>query len=351
MKDTYAVILAGGKGERFWPLSRKDHPKQLLAIGTKKTLIEESVRGISSLIPSENIFIVTNQNLKRKIEGLLPEIPHENIVGEPVGRNTAPAIGLGTILIQSKNRNAVIVVLTADHIIKEEKKFLKVIKKGTEVAQKQEYIVTIGIKPTRPETAYGYIKPSEKILEESNVEIFKVDKFVEKPDIEKAKECTKKGYLWNSGMFIFKASTMINAISKHMPSLYEGLMKIRESLATNREEQVLREVYENIKAESIDYGVMEKTEKVYVIKGNFKWSDMGSWSALGDIYPKDGRGNVKMGKTIEIDTKNSILVGENRLIATVGVEDIIVVETDDAVLVCHKDKAQKVKDLVRKIDN
>jgi mannose-1-phosphate guanylyltransferase len=359
MQDTYAVILAGGKGERFWPLSRKDHPKQLLSIGTDlsgkdlqmgKTMIEESVRRIKPLISPEKIFIVTNKNLKGKIEKLLPEIPEQNVVGEPVGKNTAPAIGLGTVIIQSKNEEAVIVVLTADHIIKGEEKFLKVLKKAIKIAGGGKHIITIGINPSYPATGYGHIKPDNETSDEEDIELLKVDKFIEKPDIGKAKEYTEKGYLWNAGIFVFRASTMIDAISEYMPTLCGGLIKIKESLHTGKEEQTIKEVYESLESESIDYGVMEKARNVYVIRGDFKWNDVGSWAALEDVYSKDEQGNVKIGNTVEVDTKHSILIGGKRLIATVGIEDIVIVETEDAVLVCRKNEAQKVKDLVREIE-
>lgn len=348
MVNTYVIIMAGGKGERFWPLSTKDHPKQLLPVGTKRTMIEESVERIKPLVSPEKILIVTNKNLKSKIEKLVPEIPAKNVIGEPVGRNTAPAIGLGAVIAQAEDEDPIIVVLTADHIIKEEEKFLNVLKRGIEIAGEGR-IVTIGIKPDHPETGYGHIKPAEKVSEENDIEVFKVEKFVEKPNMEKANEYTKNGYLWNSGMFIFKASIMLDAMAKYMPSLYEGLIKTKESLSTDGEEQTIKEIYESLEGESIDYGVMEKAKNAYVIKGDFKWNDVGSWSALDDIYPKDGNGNVKIGETLGIDTKNSILVGDKRLIASIGVENLVIVETDDAVLVCHKNEAQKVKDLVKKI--
>ncbi|HIE43590.1 MAG TPA: mannose-1-phosphate guanylyltransferase [Candidatus Omnitrophica bacterium] len=364
MRNLYAVILAGGKGERFWPMSRETYPKQLLSIGTDlstcgqasqqagKSMIEESVRRISSLVSSDRLLIVTGAILKEKIQKLLPHIPPENIIGEPMGKNTAPAIGVGAMVVERKDKDGILVVLTADHIIKNEERFLQIIRVGATIAKEGDYLVTIGIKPTHPETGYGHIKPAQRISwagDGENVEVFKVEKFVEKPDIEKAKEYTKKGYLWNSGMFIWKASTILKAFRAYMPALYEGLMEIKNSLGSEKQQQTMRKVYKALEGESIDYGVMEKSKDVYVIQGDFPWNDVGSWSALEDIYPKDDMGNVKIGETAEIDTKNSILVARNRLIATVGVENMIVVETDDAVLICHKSKAQKVKELVRKI--
>jgi len=347
--NAYAVILAGGKGERFWPSSRKNYPKQLLPIGTEKSMIEESVKRITPLIPPERILIVTNQILTEKITELLPQIPKANILGEPQGRNTAPAIGWGAVEVQAKDSEGVMVVLTADHIIKDEGRFREILKAGVEIAGKEEVLLTIGIKPTRPETGYGHIKPKKKLSEvgeKKDIEVFEVERFVEKPDLERAKQYNREGYLWNSGMFIWKTTTILENMQEYLPSLHQGLVKIGKNVGSK---EIVEEVYRSIEGESIDYGIMEKAKKVYVIKGDFPWNDVGSWAALEEIYPPNEEGNIVRGQSIGIDSKNCILVGKDKLIATLGVQDLIVVDTADAILICPKDKAQEVKKLVKKL--
>ena len=350
--NAYAVILAGGKGERFWPASRKNHPKQLLSIGTERSMIEDSVERIMPLIPLERILIVTNQVLIPKMEKLLPKVPKANILGEPLGRNTAPAIGWAAVEVQAKDPEGVMVVLTADHIIKEEERFREILRAGVEIAERKSVLLTIGIKPTRPETGYGHIKPERKICQvgkRKDIAVFKVERFVEKPDLERAREYTEEGYLWNSGMFIWRASSILGNMKEHLPSLYQGLTRIKESIGTSQARDVVEEVYRNIEGESIDYGIMEKAEEVYVLQGDFPWNDVGSWAALDEVCAKNGENNVVKGKTIGIDSKNCIIMGKDRLIATVGVRDLIVVDTQDAVLICPKNRAQEVKKLVKKL--
>ncbi|MDE6905877.1 MAG: NTP transferase domain-containing protein [Lachnospiraceae bacterium] len=347
MKKT-ALIMAGGRGERFWPKSRKTMPKQFLSLTDDgKTMIQLTVERISSLVDMEDIFISTNKDYKKLVLEQLPEIPEENILCEPVGRNTAPCIGLGAVHVAKKHDDALMMVLPSDHLIKYTKMFVNTLSDGCSIAEKGPNLVTIGITPDYPETGYGYIKFNPEI---SDGHAFGVDRFVEKPTLEIAKEYLEtEEYLWNSGMFVWKVSTILSNIQKFMPETYQGLMKIQEAIGTENQKAVLESTFSNFKSESIDYGIMEKAENIYILPGTFGWDDVGSWLAVERIRKTNESGNVVEGNIITVDCKNNIIQGSKKLIATVGIEGLIIVDTEDATLVCDKDSAGDIKKVLENL--
>ncbi|MDD5434660.1 MAG: mannose-1-phosphate guanylyltransferase/mannose-6-phosphate isomerase [Nitrospira sp.] len=352
MENVYIVIMAGGSGTRFWPLSREAMPKQLLKIDGEDTLIQQTISRVIPLVPFNRIFIVTNKNHAEQIRFQVPEITKENFIIEPLARNTAAAIGLAAVHIQRHNQDAVMGVLSADHIIKNNDKFLDTLHEAFKVAG-TDYLVTIGLKPTRPETGYGYIESGEPIeggSKEAGGRVIAVKRFVEKPDIETAKAYIKDGhFLWNSGMFVWKTKNILEDIGRYMPDLSQGLTKIESSFGKKDEESVSRKVFSDLKPVSIDYGIMEKSDRVAVIPADFGWNDVGSWTALDEISQRDDSGNVIAGNVIDVDSMDSIIYATDRLVATLGLKDMVVVDTADATLVCRKDKAQDVKRIVERL--
>ena len=347
MKKT-ALIMAGGRGERFWPKSRKNLPKQFLSLTDDgKTMIQLTVERILPLVKMEDIYISTNRDYKELVRQQLPEIPEENILCEPVGRNTAPCIGLGAVHMRKKYEDAVMYVLPSDHLIKYTSIFLSTLTDAGEVAEQGENLVTLGITPDCPETGYGYIKflPDQMLGR-----AFEVDRFVEKPDLETAKEyVASEQYLWNSGMFIWKVSTILKNLETYLPETYQGLNRIADAIGTEGEELVLEKEFSAFQSESIDYGIMEKAKNIYILSGSFGWDDVGSWLAVGRIKKSNEYGNVINGNAVTVDTKNCIIQGGKKLIATVGIEDIIVVDTEDALLICEKDSAGNIKKVLENL--
>lgn len=341
---TYAVIMAGGVGSRFWPRSREKMPKQFLKIFSEKTMIQETINRVAKLVDKENIFIVTNKIHKNEIKNQLPDIPHDNIIIEPFGRNTAACIGLASILIHNFQPDAVTIVLPSDHIIRDEDAFISVIKKAISFAYENKGLVTIGIQPTRPETGYGYIQRDEKEIQEN---IFKVKTFAEKPNYQTAERFLASGeFFWNSGMFIWRVDVILEEIKKHMPELYQGLEKIQKSLLKDDFQKQVELVYGMLKSISIDYGVMEKSDKVYVVRGHFGWSDVGSWEEVYQLNNKDENGNAINGECFLLDVKNSYIYSQNKFSAILGLENIIVINTEDALLVANRTHTQDVKKVV-----
>jgi mannose-1-phosphate guanylyltransferase len=346
-----AVIMAGGKGERFWPESRVDMPKQFLSLTEDgKSMIQHTVERLEGLVEYENMYVVTNENYKELIQQHVPQIPVENIITEPVAKNTAPCIGLAAVHIAKKNPEAKMMVLPSDHLIKYNEMFLDTLRIALEVAEEDNSLVTIGITPSYPETGYGYINFAKGDLPSEMKNIYRVIKFEEKPNLEKAKDYLASGkYLWNSGMFVWKASTILNCIEAFIPELYSGLMEISETIDTEKYEATLKEKFSCFPSESIDYGVMEKAKNIYTIPGNFGWDDVGSWLSLERIKHTNQDGNVVDGNVITIKTSNSIIQGKNKLIAAVGLEDVIVIDTEDAILICNKSHSQEVKDVINNL--
>ena len=349
MKTT-AVIMAGGRGERFWPKSRNDFPKQFLSLTSDgKTMIQKTVQTILPLVSYDDIFIVTNQKYVGLVKEQLPQIPDENILAEPMAKNTAPCIGLACAVIRKKYQDAMMLVLPSDHLIRYEPMYIDTLKQAISVAEQDNTLVTIGITPTYAETGYGYINFSRD-TQENRMCVYKVNRFVEKPDIDTAKKYLASGdYLWNSGMFVWKVSSIMNDFAQFLPETYEGLERIEESVGQDNFEQVLRTEFEKFKSESIDFGIMEKSDSIYVVSGSFGWDDVGSWLALERINTTNEYGSYVKGDVITINTKRSIVSGGKRLIAMVGVEDMIVVDTDDTILICAKDSAQDIKKVIENL--
>ncbi len=349
-KPIYAVIMAGGVGSRFWPRSREKNPKQLLEIVGEGSMIQHTVRRIKPLVEEKNIFVVTNKLQKNAIVKQLPNIPVENIIVEPVGRNTAPCIGLAALFIERLDPKGTMIVLPADHIIANEEEFLRVLNVSSTVAQITSALVTIGIQPTHPETGYGYIQVKDKAEETASVNIagvYEVKTFAEKPNYATAIKFLESGdFYWNSGMFIWRADVILSEIQKNLPELFTQLMNLQDSIGTPLFDHNLEQTYGEVRGISIDYGVMEKASRVYVVKGDFGWNDLGSWDEVNRISPKDETGNYLNGKILQVNSKNSYVHTADKLVALVGVEDLIVINTPDALLICKKGVSQDVKEIV-----
>jgi len=337
----YAIVLAGGSGSRFWPLSRKQQPKQFLNLCSDQPMIDKTINRISRLIEKKNIYIATNKIYAKKIGACLAKmkIPRSNAFFEPQARNTFAPIALLTKKIYDLDKDAVVLVLPSDHYIKEEDKCLQAYKKAILAAQKG-YIVTIGVSPAHPETGYGYIKVKQQNRKVSGAPAYKVEKFLEKPKIELAKKFTRnKNYYWNAGMFIFKAQTLLEEIKRLLPADYKLLLKTKSLVHISG-------AWKKFLATSIDYAIMERTKRSALIPADFSWSDLGSWLALADLLPRDKAGNISRGNCIDIGSSNILAWSDKKLLTTLGLKDLIVVSTNDAVLVCAKDQSQDVKKLV-----
>lgn len=363
----FAIIMAGGSGTRFWPASRQHLPKQFLNITSDKSMLEETVNRILPLINEENIYTVVGKNHEELTKKTLGE-SKSHVIVEPVGRNTAPCIGLAALYAQKRDENAPMFVLPADHFIADREGFIETLKSAGEVA-KTGAIVTLGITPTRPETGYGYIEinlesgdlsslsPSEEKVSSEEKKLrqvaalqncFRVERFVEKPDAETAlKYMTGGRHLWNSGIFVFTAKTILSEIEKCLPSLYAGLREIDKAIGTSEEQNVINRVYKEIDSISIDYGVMEKTDApIYVFKADFGWSDVGSWQALYELRESeyDADKNLLLGDVKTIDSKNNLVYSNtNRTIALLGVEGLVITDTEDALLIADIKRSQEVK--------
>lgn len=334
--------MAGGRGERFWPKSRQNLPKQFLSLtNDSRTMIQLTVDRIKPLVAIQDVYVATNQKYKALVQEQLPGIPEENILCEPIGRNTAPCIGLGAAHVQKKNGDALMMVLASDSLIKNDGLFVETLRNALAVAEKGSNLCTLGITPNYPETGYGYIKfDSQK----KDGEAFEVERFVEKPGIEKAKEYLADGsYLWNSGMFIWKVSTILSNIKSFMPQMADGLEKIQASIGTADYQKTLEEVFPTLESQSIDYGVMEKAKNVWVLPGDFGWDDVGSWLAVGRIKESDDTNSTIEGKVVTINSSGNVILGGKKLIAAVGLKDTVVVDADDALLICAKDACGDIK--------
>jgi len=341
----YAVIIAGGRGTRFWPLSRHKKPKQLLSLNGHQSLLRQTVDRVLPFIPTERVFVVTAGAHAGGILEALPDIPQGNILVEPVGKNTAPALAFAAAHLLEQNPDAVMTVLPSDHVIGPNEKFMADVTAAGETAEKEKLLVTFGIRPTRPETGYGYIEVGEHI----SGSVFRARSFREKPNRKKAKFYVDSGrYLWNSGMFVFRADVLMERIQHCLPELYSAWEIFS---ASGKDETALKNFYESVTPVSIDYGVMEKSGGATVlVAASFNWNDVGSWEALDDLWEPDEHGNRTLGSRVIAIRAEGNTVHSKKLVSLLDVENLIVVETDDALLICRKDRSQEIKSLVQEIE-
>lgn len=352
MPERYVVIMAGGRGERFWPQSRLRRPKQLLPIVGDSPLLKQTVDRLAGLVPPENIYVITNTEQAPAVAEICPEIPAEQIVAEPEGRDTAAAVGLAAILVRRRDPDATFAVLPADHVIKDSEGFRRVMTAAFEAATRQDALVTIGIEADMPATGYGYIHRGEEGAPANGLPIYTVRRFVEKPDVETAQTYIDSGeYFWNAGMFIWRVPVVVAAFEQYAPELWAGLLGVDQSLADGATlDAALATHYGSLKKISVDYAIMEKADNVLTIPSAFDWDDVGAWPALARHLDPDTDGNVSRGDSVIHDSKGNIIIsGKGHLVAVLGIEDCIVVHTGDATLVCPRDRAQDIKQLVKQI--
>lgn len=343
----YGLILAGGKGSRLYPLSRADQPKQFLKIINNDSFLVNTVERVAPLVKKENIYIVTNKNYEDKIREELKDIGKENIFTEPSNKETATCIGLSAVKLLKKDGDAVMIVLPSDHYIEGEKSYLETLQQAVELANRRRGIVTLGIEPTRPETGYGYIEMGERIS--GNISTYKVARFTEKPNTEVAKDFLLKGtYLWNSGIFVFRADVILREIEKYLPNMHKALMEIYKSLGEEDEEQVIKEQYDNIDGISVDFGVMQKTRKAFVLKCDFSWDDIGSFSSLSRFLGNYKDNSISKNVYLE-ECENCSMFGGKNLIIGLGVKDLVVVDAGDVILVMDKGRDQEIKHLLNNL--
>ncbi|MBF0171676.1 MAG: NTP transferase domain-containing protein [Nitrospinae bacterium] len=347
MSNVYSVIMAGGKGTRFWPASREARPKQLLAIGSNESMIRQTVTRLGDLCPAERSIIVTGASHVADIRTQIPELPAANILAEPTGRNTAPCVALAAAVVAKRDPEGIMAVFPADHVITDPAKLIAVVNNvATFLDRHPDRLVTIGIEPAFAETGYGYIQKGAALANG----LFAVEAFREKPDLPTAEEYVASGaYLWNAGMFFWKATTILTMIERHMPDLMKAIAPLADAIGTPAFDDVMAKVYPTLPSESIDYGVMEKAAaegSVVVAPADPGWNDVGSWRSLYDLLAPDANGNRSEGELIAIESTGVLARSDKRLIAVVGVDDVVVVETPDAILVVHKEKAQLVKNVV-----
>lgn len=344
----YAIIMAGGSGTRLWPQSRKEKPKQFQPIYSENTLLQETAKRITPPVKNEKIYVVANASHFETVKQQLPQMPVENYIGEPIGRNTAPVVGIAAITIAHKDPNAIMLVTPADQIITDIDYFRKVLAVAKKIAKTPGSTVTIGINPTSPATGYGYIQMGEKVSDTDGVKVLKAITFKEKPDYQTATEYVCSGeYSWNSGIFVWSVKTILDLFKEHAPEIYSLLMEYDKAIGTQNEEKVFNDVYERFPAISVDHAILEHINNIFVIPADIGWSDLGSWPSLYEMVEADGNGNVIKGKHIGIDTKNCLISSSgDRLITTIGIENMIIVDTKDTVMILPMSHAQEIKNLL-----
>jgi mannose-1-phosphate guanylyltransferase len=346
----HAVIMAGGSGTRFWPASRRDRPKQLLDLVSGAPLLRLTYERLAGLVPPERVWVITNRTTAEACRRVLPELPGANILAEPVGRNTAACVGLAAHAVGAGDGDAVCLVLPADHLIGDDERFRSAMVAGADAVARDGGLLTFGIQPTRPETGYGYLEIGEVGTQIGRWPVCRLEAFVEKPDLERARGYLESGrYLWNAGIFAWRARDLLTEMERQLPDLAAGLARIGAAISGPDAAAVLAEIYPSLPATSVDLGIMEGAERSWVVPVDFPWSDVGSWPALADELPTDDRGNATRGRTAAIDAAGNVLVSTGPVLAVVGVDDLVVVATPDAVLVVPKEQAQRVKDVVDRL--
>jgi mannose-1-phosphate guanylyltransferase len=342
----YVVILAGGSGTRLWPRSRRERPKHLLELTSERSMLQETFDRVHGAVPAGNILVVTEQSHAHVIREQLPELPCENLLIEPTRRGTGPAIGWAAVQVQQRDPEGVMAVFPSDHIIVRRDEFLAVLLLAAELAASTDALLTFGIEPGSPSTEFGYIHRGEQHSLHDGRPVYWVESFKEKPNAERAREYFESGrYYWNSGMFCWKASVILREIERCMPELYAGLRRLADG-------EPVADVYPTLPKDTIDYGVLEKAERVLVIPANIGWSDVGTWSALLDVLSREPHANVSLGSSqfIAVDTRNTLVCSPDKLVATIGVEDLVIVDSETALLVCHRDRAGDVRRIVEQLE-
>jgi mannose-1-phosphate guanylyltransferase len=345
VERSYAVVMAGGRGERFWPLSTGKTPKPFLPILGGKTMIQLTVERIKPLIPFERILVVVGKEHLKAAQEQLPELPEENFLVEPIGKDTAPCIGFASLHIERRDPDGIMVVMASDHHIPDQEKFLSSLSAAIQLLSTRDNLITLGIKPVRPETGYGYIEAKERMAMVDTIPFFKVKRFVEKPDLDRAKKYVKrKDFFWNSGIFVWRNKTIQDLLKNHLPELWQGLSRIREHLDSDR---VVSKEFKLFPRISIDYGVLEKAKDILVIPAEFRWDDVGTWVALDRVYQLDKNGNAVIGKHVSIDTRNCVIHSQDHFIATIGLSNLVIVQANGKLLICSKERGQDVKELLK----
>lgn len=345
----YVVILAGGTGTRLWPRSRKNLPKQLLDLVSSRTMLQETFARVVSLVPPDHVLVITHTELVDAVCEQLPDISRENVIGEPDARNTAPSIGLAATLLRERDPQAVMISLASDHHIEREEEFREALRTASLVAG-ENFLVTLGIKPTHAETGYGYIQRGQVLGEFRGTVVYHVQRFTEKPDVEEAERMIASGdYFWNAGIVTGRVETWLAEFARLQPQIYAGLLRIADAWGKADETATLESVYPTLTKVPIDTAVLERSEHVAVIPIDVGWSDVGSWATLHDLLQADGNKNVVIGEYVGIDSNSVLIYSPHRLIATIGLENMIIVDTGDVLLICPKDRAQEVKQIVEEL--
>lgn len=346
----YAVVMAGGSGTRFWPLSRRKHPKQLLELFGQGTLLEQTVARISSLIPPERVYVYTHEVIWREVCRRLPKVPRAQVVAEPAARNTAPTLGVAAHEIRRRDPQGIMVVLPADHVIAKPGEFLSVLRAGCQTAQTAGRSVVIGLKPTRPDTGFGYVRIGHRAQHVGGQAVYPVEKFTEKPPLPLARKYVASGrYLWNGGMFIWRASTLLENFARYQPRMAEQLEAI-EAAGGVQSAKSFRRLFPQCEKISIDFAIMEKIRDIHAVAAAIGWNDVGSWAVAYQLSAKDAEGNVRPPRSLCLDSHGNMIVGKRQFIVTVGVQDMVIVETDDALLICPRDRSQEVGKAVQALE-
>ena len=347
IENAYAVIMAGGKGERFWPLSTSRMPKQLLNVFGETSLLAEAIERLDDLVPPERILIITSQEFAEATRKAAPSLPPQNVIGEPMGRDTAAACACALALVKQQAPDGAFAVLTADHIIRNNNLFQQTLAEGMQLALASDVLITIGIEPTFPSTGFGYIEAGDEVSSGGEITFQKALRFVEKPDLPAAESYITAGnYFWNSGMFVWSVKALEAGFKTHRPVLYELVQRLQDAGTGATFENALGREYPDLEKISIDYALMEKADNIVMARGVFEWHDVGAWDALASHFPADESGNVIRGQCAQIDSEGNIVVSNDRLTALVGVKDLVVIHADKATLICPRDKAQEVKRIV-----